>query len=129
MNKKIVKKIKYPQSGTALIMTVLILNVVMLISLSAAQVINSGIKMSGTQARSTKAYFAAESGIEDVLWQWRKNSWDVDSVPPGSLNIFSGALPNGTAYQVNRPDTEEVILRSTGEFSGVKRTVEVQLGF
>jgi type II secretory pathway component PulK len=123
------KNIKYCQSGTALLMTLLILNIVIMISLASAKIIFSGIKMGNTQARSAKAYFAAESGMEKTLWTWRKNGWDIRAVPPGTSNIFSGSLPNGSSYRVDRATTAEVILRSTGENDNLRRTVEIQLDF
>ncbi|MFA5248008.1 MAG: pilus assembly PilX N-terminal domain-containing protein [Patescibacteria group bacterium] len=123
------KNIKYCQSGTALLMTLLILSIVIMISLASAKIIVSGVKMSGTQARSTKAYFAAESGIERTLWEWRKNGWDITAPPSGTINLFSGSLLNSSFYRVDRAISPVVILRSTGEYENLKRTVEIQLDF
>jgi len=59
-------------AGTALLMTILILNSIILISLAAAKLIFSGVTESNTQARSTKAYFAAEAGAERILYEYRQ---------------------------------------------------------
>jgi len=127
MNKYLLK-IKKDQSGTALLMTLLILNAVIIISLASAGLISSGIKMSSSQAKSSKAYFAAESGAEEILWQWRKNNWAFpDSNQSG---VFSGNLSNGSSYEVDYASSSpQILFRSKGDYLGLKRTVELELNF
>jgi len=115
--------------GTALLMTILILNAIVLVSLAAAKLVTSGVKMSGTQSKSTRAFFVAESGAERVLWEWRKNGW---TIPPGSdgvTDLFSDTLLNGGVYQVDKATSTTVIFRSQGVFNDLQRTVELELIF
>ena len=116
------------KKGTALLMTILILNSILVIALAASRIITVGVKISGTQVRSTKAYFAAESGGERALWEWRKNGY----VFPGSdtLNVFSGSLDNNSSYVVDFAESSGIVtFTSTGEFSSIKRSVEIELDF
>ena len=125
---------KNNNKGTALLMTILILNVVVLVSLAAAGLVNSGVKMGGTQAKSTKAYFAAEAGAERALWEWRKNQshnfWVVPCIDT-TINKFNGVLPNGSSFQIDCEAVNSLtsIFRTTGTFTNSKRTVETELDF
>ncbi|MDD5528304.1 MAG: pilus assembly PilX N-terminal domain-containing protein [Patescibacteria group bacterium] len=116
------------RAGTALLMTILILNSVILISLAAAKLIVSGVKESGTQSRSTKAYFAAEAGAEKVLYEYRKT---FTCASPFDSCHYAGSLPAGSSYQVDwisggdsNPGST-IIFVSVGTFSGLKRSVEL----
>lgn len=113
----------------ALLMTIMILNVIVVISLLAAKLITSGLQMSGTQARSTKAFFAAESGAERVLWEWRKNGWTIPSGSNGVGDIFSDTLLDGAVYSVDKGTSTTVIFQSHGTFGDLQRTVELELFF
>jgi Tfp pilus assembly protein PilX len=124
MSKRKITKLN--QAGTALLMTVLILNTIIVISLAAAKLIISGVKMSGTQAKSTKAYFAAESGAEQALWRWRQEGWNP--VGCDDNDVCHDTLLNNSTYQVICTSTP-VKIRSAGSFGGIKRTVEVELDF
>jgi len=120
----------FQKSGTALLMTILILNSIVLISLAAAKLVISGVKMGGTQAKSTKAYFAAEAGAEEVLWQYRKAGSDCDVMKHGeNFCNFSKVLPNGTSYQVNYVPESKTKFVSIGAFSGLKRSVELSFKY
>jgi hypothetical protein len=121
------------KDGTALLMTIMILNSIILISLAAANIIVSGVKMSGTQSQSTKAYFAAEAGAEQLLWQYRKSGGVCQIGAESSCN-FSKNLSNGSSYQtkyvsgsVNPGIT--LIFISKGTFTGLSRSVELDFKF
>ena len=123
-------KFKKNKQGTALLMTILILNSILIISLSASRLVVSGIKMSGTQIRSTKAFFAAEAGAERSLYEWRKNSYIFP--PSDQTNIFSATMGNNSDYTVNFSSSTPASLfffTSTGSFSALKRSVEIELDF
>ena len=59
------------KGGTAIMMTVLMLTVILTITLAAADIVRNGLVMSQDQVNSTKAYFAAEAGAERILWDTR----------------------------------------------------------
>lgn len=115
--------------GTALLMTILILNTIVVVSLAAAKLVTSGVRMSGTQAKSTRAYFVAESGAERILWEWRNNGWTIPPGNNGATNLFSGTLLNSGTYQVDKATSTTVIFQSQGSFNNLQRTVELELVF
>jgi hypothetical protein len=122
-------KRKAHNRGTALLMTILILNTIVVVSLAAAKLVSGGVRMSGTQSRSTKAFFAAESGAERVLWEWRKNGWTIPPGPDGVSGMFSDTLFDNGTYSVNKATSTTVIFQSQGEFNDLQRTVELELIF
>lgn len=124
--------------GIALMMALLILTSILVVSLGAADLVMSGLKMSGTQERSTIAYFAAEAGIEQVLWEIRKNGFDISAcavddyvdfnVSPAVCDSLQHVetLSNNSSYSVVLLQTlPSRIFVSTGEYAGVRRVVEI----
>lgn len=105
-------------------MTILILASLLIVALGAADVVMSGIKLSGIQEKSTLAFYASESGAERFLWEARKNS---SFVPPDidTPDIFGTVnLSNGSYYNVNYgTSTPNIYATSTGAFLGTKRSI------
>jgi hypothetical protein len=128
MKLKIFKK----QSGTILFMAIMILTTILTISLGVANLVMSGIVMSGTQTRSVKAYFLADSGIEYTLWQTRRQGYVFPIT--SSSTMFSGNPfgSNNGGYSVGYSTYNNVLadFSSTGSYgeasNQVKRTVEIQ---
>lgn len=111
-------------NGTALLMTLLILTSILVVVLGAANIIVPGIKMSRTQAQSTKAFFASEAGIEKALWELRKNDYLVPEVDVE--NVFSDTLENNSLYQVDYSVVDSnVTFTSTGRYQQTRRSVAV----
>ena len=130
--------------GTVLFMTLLILTSMLTVVLGAANLVMSGIKMSGAQERSTVAYFAAEAGAERILWEIRQNGFDltgcnindyidfsvtptvcVDSSTCGVSSICEYSLSNNALYSVVYSLDSPVTFTSTGVFSGLRRSVDI----
>ncbi len=117
------------KKGTALLMTILILNSVLIVALAASRIVIVGVKMSGTQERSTKAYFAAEAGGERALWEWRKNGYTFPSATT-SEDVFVDTLGNNSSYDVDYASSSNVAtFTCNGSFSTLKRTIEIELDF
>jgi hypothetical protein len=144
MKNKNIRNTKYEirntvHDGTALLMTVLILNSILLISLATAQLIINGVKNSGTQSRSTQAYFAAETGSERMLFEYRKgmNNCGIFGYATTTC-VYSGALtlPSGgnSTYSVrwvkgdNNPG-DTLVFISIGTFAGLGRSDELDFGY
>lgn len=125
--------------GIALMMALLILTSILVVSLGAADLVMSGLKMSGTQERSTIAYFAAEAGIERVLWEIRKNGFDISGCDTTTNKYvdFSASpavcgnsedvktLSNNSSYSVEYTLNSPRTFVSVGEYAGVRRVVEI----
>lgn len=111
-------------TGTALLMTLLILTSILTVSLGVANLIVSGIKMSRTQAQSTKAFFASEAGVERSLWEVRKNGYTL--LGEDTTDVFNDSLDNGSIYQVDyATSTPIVTFTSTGQYQQARRSVAV----
>lgn len=115
------------KKGTALLMTILILNSILLAALAASRLVISGVKMSGTQERSTKAFYAAESGIEEAVWKFRHGySFPATTTP----DIFVDTLGNGSSYAVDYVSLPNIVIfNCDGSFANTKRSVEVAFDF
>ncbi|HTW97000.1 MAG TPA: hypothetical protein VMD74_05080 [Candidatus Methylomirabilis sp.] len=119
------KNYQSQNSGTALLMTVLILNSIIVIALAAASIIFSGVTMSGTQTKSTKAYFAAEAGAERLLYEYRwANGMGCADTSEANCH-FSGFLASGGTYQVDYVTGSNITFISVGNFAGLKRMVQL----
>jgi hypothetical protein len=121
------------KEGSALLMTILILNSIILVVLATASVVVSGVKMSGTQTRSVKAYFAAEAGAEQLLWQYRKSGGSCSFGSESTCN-FGKNLSNSSFYQAkyssgNSNSGSMLIFVSKGSFLNLSRSVELDLQF
>ena len=114
------------KKGSALALTMFILAGMLLVALSGSYIILLGIKASGVQSQSTKAYFAAESGAEEVLWELRQDSW-ARPAAGSSTPVFSGILPLGSSYKVYYTWFPPMIFTSVGEFNKTKRSVELRI--
>jgi hypothetical protein len=120
------------QDGTALLMTVLILNSVLLISLAVAQIIFSGIRMGAKESESTRAYFAAETGAERVLYEFRKGGCKGVPTNCNYADSVDGAYAAGVYppnYYVNYQAGSNVVFVSAGNFMDQYRTVELDFNY
>ena len=80
--------IKNQSGATVLLMLILMLGSILTITLSASDIIRSGLKLSNIQYNSTKAYFAAEAGAERILFELRKPRYDFDACADPSCVTF-----------------------------------------
>lgn len=120
------RRIERHKKGSALALTMFILAGMMVVALSGSYIILLGIKASGIQSQSTKAYFAAESGAERLLWELRKQDF---SRPTASLDnvVFSDSLGLGSSYEVYYTHFNPLIFKAIGEFNNTKRSVELRM--
>lgn len=101
------------------------------LTLLASDVIKSNLIMSKAQLNSTKAYFAAEVGLEHALWRVMKNDYELpenttdnvfENTNVGEINSF---LNNGV-YSVNYNRSNSIrTFVSTGGYSTEHRSTEV----
>jgi hypothetical protein len=148
---RLLGKINYNQSGSVVLLTLLILSSVIMIVLVASTLTIQGVKASRNQEYSAIAYFAAESGAERILLENRINGYEYTKTPnppvvycadadcisftaspmgcvPCSDSSINNVLNNGASYIVKyvRKDPDDTVyLLATGSFQGVSRSVEV----
>ena len=120
------------QSGSALLLTMFIMAGMIMVAMGGAYVVLLGIRAGGVQAQSTKAYFAAESGAERLLWEIRQNgcqggSPSCTASPSDSTIIFNGTLSSGAIYDVYFTAYPPLTFQAIGEDSDTRRSVEVRM--
>ncbi|MFH1956042.1 MAG: pilus assembly PilX N-terminal domain-containing protein [Patescibacteria group bacterium] len=107
-------KKKFSQKGFVLFMTVLIISIILVLSLSVAEIILKEMKFSTLAKESFKAFYAADSGVKcAVYWDLVENAfsftdYDIECANisiPGSMDIdnktnFSFNLTNGSCVEV-----------------------------
>jgi len=103
----------FQRGATAILLSFFIMNILLLVSLTAASIMIFNIRMSAEIADSVPAFYAADAGSELCLYQVRI---------VGAVCSAVGALSNGAMFNassgVNRVD-------SLGTYKTVSRSVEV----
>ncbi len=124
---KILKKIKYKNKGSMLLMAILVLTGILSVSLISSNIVIKGLKMSNVQSGSTKAYFASETGIERALWEVRKNGYSypgTDDTDPFNTGIVD--LSNNSSYNISyATNSPSVFFTSTGSYENTNRSIQV----
>lgn len=110
-------------SGSALLLALFIMTSIMIVAFSGATTILTGLKTSGTETRSFKAYFGAEAGAEHLLWEVRKNGYDLGVY--SATSTFTGTLENSASYLVDYKSFNPIIFTSVGSYGNTKRSVEI----
>lgn len=121
------QRLNYNQEGSAILLSLFILSAIMLIVFGGSSVIMSGLKMSGIESQSTRAYFAAETGAERLLYEYRKTEFssDFNWIQENADDVFVDTLPTGGAYTVNYGGLNPITFTSIGSFQDTKRSVEL----
>jgi hypothetical protein len=125
IKKSFVKKLQL--RGSAMILTMFILAGMLIVAMSGSYLILIGITAAGMQSQSTKAYFAAEAGIEDILWEFRKNEADYASYIGSDLPLKETTIGENIGFKVYHTYSQETLhdYTSIGSCNKVKRSVEV----
>jgi hypothetical protein len=96
--------------------------------MSGSYIILTGIIASGVQSQSTKAYFAAEAGAEDILWEFRKNEADYGKVEPDTREFLKKeTINNNLSYSIYHTYDDSTLhsYSSVGTYNNIRRSVEV----
>ncbi|OIO52876.1 MAG: hypothetical protein AUJ11_00165 [Parcubacteria group bacterium CG1_02_44_65] len=118
------------QKGVILLLTLLILSGILVVTLGAAEIVMSGIKMNRLTGYSSLAFFASEAGMERALYTARQPGYiypDQNQTDVLQCALAPGlcTLANGSSYLVNyATSTPNVTFKSIGSYRGAKRSVE-----
>lgn len=105
-------------------MTLLILSGILVVTLTAADLVFAGIRMNRLTGYSSLAFFAAEAGLERALWEARKNNYVLPDSDTNDLFSLSD-LGNNSAYTVDySTSTPNITFKSIGDYKGARRSVE-----
>lgn len=126
------------QTGTTLLITLLILSSILVVSLISSDIVISGLKAGLGRQDSTKAYFAAESGIERILLKQKEGIFDYGSCGDECENLGTlldcsdcatsdlNSLDNGASYRVRyASSTPNIYFTSFGSYKDVSRAVAI----
>jgi len=107
------------ESGVALYLTIVILSVFTAVVFTLTGISISQIKITWMAGDSVKAFFAADTGVEQALFNIRKQN-DFGNIAKTPLN-------NGASYTVDIVfSTTTATIQSKGEFRSARRTIEAK---
>ncbi len=111
------------QKGVSLYLTMVILSVLMAVILTMINVAISQIKVIHTLSGSIVAFYAADTGIERVLYAIFQEGYMPSK---GECPLpYSGTLENEATYGVCISDESDSIIFSTGSYKKIKRRIEI----
>jgi len=110
--------------GSALVLTMFIMAGMLIVAMSSAYIALLGIKSGGTQSQSTKAYFAAEAGAEQLIWEVKQNY--LNPVLDRNRVILSGTVASSSYKVYFTSKFPEMVFTSIGESSNTRRSVEIK---
>ena len=115
-----------PKKGSALLLTLFLVSGIMVVAFAGSYLIISGLRASGLQYDSARAYFIAESGAEYSLMQVRKLEYDLNGSVLDSVIFPDIAMPDGFGkFSVGYKTWSPIVLTSTGSYGATKRSVEL----
>ena len=120
-NKKAFVSFSKDESGVSLIFTVLFLGMVLSTGLGIANLMLKEIKISSNIGYSVPAFYAAEAGIEKILYVDRKVEGGVSETDDPEEETLS----IGSKFKAEVMQTSPIIIKSVGTYNEVKRGVEV----
>jgi len=105
----------------SILLTVIILSGILTVGLAVSSWVVTGLRLARNITFSSSAYYAAESGMEQLLYDVVVN----EATPPvGEYN--SVTLDNGASFTVNVTSTDFFRARSRGTYLKANRQVEIQ---
>lgn len=110
------------QGVVSILLSMIILASLLAIGLSTSGWIISSFELSRGTVMSAPAYYAAETGIEALLYDILIN----ENSPAVQTGYLSGTLGNNAALSVDILADSPLRAKSTGEFNGNRRSIEIQ---
>lgn len=117
MNKILKNLLINQKGGTALLITLLILFAIFTVTFTASDIVISGLKMSKERYDSTKAYFAAESAGERIIWHVREPDFNTAGCVNGNYISFNDGDCGGNAPCCNGNTEIEYTLSNNAKYS------------
>ena len=113
------------KKGSALLLTLFLMSGIMIVAFGGSYLVVSGLRSSGLQYDSSRAYFVAESGAEYSLMQVRKMEFDLKGSSWGEIFVSSMPYPYPASFSVGYKTWAPIVLTSTGSYGVTKRSVEL----
>jgi len=120
------------QKGVSLFISIMVLSAIMAIGFGLSSLLIGEIEISRDINNFVPAIYAADSGIERVLYKLRKNG-DFISCPDTGACTISGAMSNGAGYTAIVLDSgvswcpvaSAICIRGLGNLADTHRGFEV----
>ena len=114
------------EKGVSIYLVILISTFILAVALGLSTILISRIKVSHEIGYSVVALYAADSGIEEILYKIRvSKECDPDNdCPPFPCCTYSGTL-NAASYNVYVSSTSPVIIKSNGTYQSIRRAIEI----
>lgn len=127
---RLFKRAKANRLGSAIMLVMFILSGVMIVILAGSSVVISGLKMGRIQSDSIHAYYAAESGMERLLFVFRQEDFLSTLGETPADNVLSHTETNSPyftpwSYSVNYDEYSPLRFTSIGSYAKTRRSVEV----
>lgn len=117
---------KKEQRATVMFMMIFMMAGIFLVAFSAAYLVLLGVKISGVKNNSLKAFYAAESGREELMFAVNRSEFDLYSNCTSSM--FAGDIASSTdtaSYRVDCDNTNNPgALTFYGLSNGISRKIE-----
>ena len=107
--------------GVAMIIVMILMTAALGASLSIAELFIRELKINSDIRFSTQAFYAAETGIEQYLWEGRRNGL----TDQGTYTCSSSCLGNSATYTVTYDLVSATNIISVGNARGIRRALEV----
>jgi hypothetical protein len=116
-------KIQKLEKGVSIYLVILISTFILAVALGLSTILISRIKVSQEIGYSVVAFYAADTGIERILYDIRKLNYECSSPPctPYS-NIPLDSASYGVVINSWSPSVQ---INSTGKYQTVKRAIEI----
>lgn len=109
------------RGATAILLAFFVMNILLMMALTTAGIMIYQIQMSKEIANSVPAFYAADAGAEQCLYQVRRGAPGVGCANVGGsvlVNLGNGASGQATLSSSNK-------INAFGVFGGTRRSVEL----
>ena len=115
------KRLINQEKGISLIYVVFIMAILFSIAFGISRILITQVKTLRTAGQSVVAFYAADSGIEEVLMNWQGTPFNT-----------SATLSNEASYEVSVVSSSDPncsannwCIKSIGEYRGIRRAIEI----
>ncbi|MDD5431321.1 MAG: pilus assembly PilX N-terminal domain-containing protein [Candidatus Pacebacteria bacterium] len=128
------KKIAGSKGSISVIVALSVMAIILSIGLSASYTASTELSLSGDSSESAKAYYAAEAGLEEAMYDRLRGGPGNSGIIPTGTRCDSGWDSFGLARYclvvTSIPDPPATIddimaIKSVGEYGSVRRSVQI----
>lgn len=121
-----IKYIRYKnQKGVSIYLAIMISSIILAIALGISVILFSQKRITSEIGSSVTAFYAADTGIERILYDIREGLYDPTTCSSFPCPGPSDTLPNGAAYSTYTRSIGPIKVQSVGSYQEVKRAIEI----